>query len=196
MGYFLTNMKVYNGIYTIRGSYGILNMNIWCFFQTCFSGFHSEGLLGVSGQFNGRLKHNTSWLYIRRASLTVKRFIHGWESWFAIHQKKTHPKEKKYYHQAASPTIRLNHLPSGWNPYHQVESPTIRLNHLPSGCITYHQVETPTPEHPWTKKKPISKINLERTNALKPHKKKPGWLGYIGIILPSYIGIIINHYKL
>ena len=28
------------------------------------------------------------------------------------------------------------------------------------------------------------------------HEKNPGWLGYIGDeILPSYIGIIINHYK-
>ena len=28
------------------------------------------------------------------------------------------------------------------------------------------------------------------------HEKYPGWLGYIGDdILPSYIGIIINHYK-
>ena len=28
------------------------------------------------------------------------------------------------------------------------------------------------------------------------HEKKPGWLGYIGgEILPSYIGIIIHHYK-
>ena len=25
--------------------------------------------------------------------------------------------------------------------------------------------------------------------------KNPGWLGYIGIILPRYIGIIMNHYK-
>ena len=28
------------------------------------------------------------------------------------------------------------------------------------------------------------------------HEKNPGWLGYIGNeILPSYIGIIINHCK-
>ncbi len=26
-------------------------------------------------------------------------------------------------------------------------------------------------------------------------KKKSGWLGYIGIILPTYMGIIISHYK-
>ena len=29
------------------------------------------------------------------------------------------------------------------------------------------------------------------------NEKNPGWLGYIGDeILPSYIGIIINHYDL
>ena len=25
------------------------------------------------------------------------------------------------------------------------------------------------------------------------HEKNPGWLGYIWVILPSYIGIIIHH---
>ena len=27
------------------------------------------------------------------------------------------------------------------------------------------------------------------------NEKKPGWLGYVGIVLPKYKGIIMHHYK-
>ena len=37
-------------------------------------------------------------------------------------------------------------------------------------------------------------INLSKQ--MSHEKRAPGWFGYIGDdILPSYIGIIINHYK-
>ncbi len=38
-----------------------------------------------------------------------------------------------------------------------------------------------------------AKVELSQ---MSHEKRAPGWLGYIGDdILPSYIGIIINHYK-
>ena len=37
--------------------------------------------------------------------------------------------------------------------------------------------------------------NNVQQGQLSNEKRAPGWLGYIGDILPSYIGITINHYK-
>ena len=39
-------------------------------------------------------------------------------------------------------------------------------------------------------------LRLNECEQLSHEKRAPGWLGYIGDeILPSYIGIIISHYK-
>ena len=42
----------------------------------------------------------------------------------------------------------------------------------------------------------VTNVIIPVYNVHLSHEKNPGWLGYIGDeILPSCIGIIINHYK-